>query len=99
MSELAVPKESQLKYLRRRLDEIGKIQASLVDSVDWELVKKVGHQMKGNASTFGFLPLAEFGRNLEAAAVTQDVQSLSAVIAELAKQVSQLLEVLERDSV
>lgn len=99
MSDLAVPKESQLKYLRRRQDEIGKMTSSLGGGVDWELVKKVGHQMKGNAATFGFLPLAEFGRHLEAAAATQDTPALSALVEQLAQKVAQLLEVLERDSV
>lgn len=95
MSGIAVPVESQVKYLRRRCDEIGKIKDSFNASADWELMKKVGHQIKGNASTFGFESLTAFGRRLEAAALSADSASAKQVSAELESEVQRLLKALE----
>lgn len=91
---LTVPLESRLKYLRRRRAELTQIQSSLQGSPDWELVKKVGHQIKGNASTFGFVNLTEFGKSLEAVAAKADLVKARDLSAELESEVERLLKEL-----
>lgn len=89
MSGITVPLESQLRYLRRRSEELEKIQITLSEVPDWELMKRVGHQIKGNAATFGFSELTDFGKNLEQAAVQADLQK--------ALEVNQMLQNRVRD--
>lgn len=91
MSEMVVPKESQVKYLRRRLEEVDKIKASFSAQVDWELIKKMGHQIKGNAATFGFPLLAERGLQLEQAALAQNLPAVRELSARLESEVRALL--------
>jgi HPt (histidine-containing phosphotransfer) domain-containing protein len=94
-SGISVPVESQIKYLRRRSDEIQQIKNSLKSTPDWELIKKVGHQVKGNASTFGFPELTDLGKRLEAVAATADSQGAAEASASLEKEVARLLTTLE----
>lgn len=94
MSGIAVPIESQIKYLQRRTAEISQIKSSLTSDPDWELVKKVGHQIKGNAATFGFAPLAEYGKSLEAAAAGLDISGVRLISGQLEQEVQRLLGAL-----
>ncbi len=94
-SGIAIPLESQLKYLRRRSEEVAQIKASLRGTADWDLMKKVGHQIKGNASTFGFAELTEFGRRLEVVALSSDTKGAQQVSLELEAEVQRLLKKME----
>lgn len=97
MSGISVPKESRVKYLNRRAEEVQKIKTSLEGSPDWELIKKVGHQMKGNAATFGFSELAFYGKRLEDSAQNQNAEDLRKTIAKFEEQVTELLGSLIAD--
>lgn len=94
MSGMTVPLESQVKYLQRRATEIAQIRNSLLGQPDWDLLKKVGHQIKGNASTFGFAPLTEFGKALEGAAAAADVLQAQQVSEKLEQEVLRLLKTI-----
>lgn len=94
MSGMTVPVESQVKYLQRRTTELTQIKNSLLNQPDWDLVKKVGHQIKGNASTFGFAQLTEFGKKLEIAAAEEDVLQAQQVSEKLEQEVQRLLKTL-----
>lgn len=87
MSIFEVPAESRKKYLTRRLAELDQLEESL----DIELAKKVGHQMKGNAATFLFPTLAELGAQLEQAAIVQDPALIRKKTFEIKVMVQQLL--------
>lgn len=67
--------EAQVKYLRRR---VGELELLLMNSssVDLELAKKIGHQVKGNAATFGLESLAVFGTKLEESALSGNSQQV-----------------------
>lgn len=91
MSAISVPLESKLKYLQRRTVELEQVQNSLTQNPDWELVKKIGHQIKGNAATFGFPELADFGNNLEVTAALADVEKAHEVSGRLHQEVRRLL--------
>ena len=91
MSDISVPKESRVKYLTRRTEEIQKIKASFNGQTDWELIKKVGHQMKGNAATFDFSELAFYGKRLEDVAANKNTADAKQIITNLEGQVAELL--------
>ena len=92
MSGMTVPMESQVRYLQRRTAELAQIRSSFSSQPDWELIKKVGHQIKGNAVTFGFAQLAEFGKTLEVAAAQGDAPQAQEISEKLEQEVQRLLK-------
>jgi len=63
---MTIPEEMRKKYLERRQRDIN----ALIDAHghgDFEIFVKVGHQLKGNAATFGYDELAVLGRRMEEA--------------------------------
>ena len=93
-SGMTVPLESQLRYLQRRTTELAQIRNSFLTQPDWDLVKKVGHQIKGNATTFGFAQLTEFGKNLELAAAGGNILQAQQVSEQLEQEVRRLLKAI-----
>ncbi|MFM6928740.1 MAG: hypothetical protein ACKOX6_09755 [Bdellovibrio sp.] len=66
MEEFKASQESQVRYLKRRVEEMTVLAQS--SPLDFELAKKMGHQIKGNAESFGFSDLAAMGKLLDNAA-------------------------------
>ncbi|MGE3974716.1 MAG: Hpt domain-containing protein [Bdellovibrionales bacterium] len=62
--EVFIPKEARLQYLERRKKDLVTLRENLNEKKDDEF-KRIGHQLKGNASTFGFLDLEKIAINLE----------------------------------
>ena len=48
----------------------------MYESLDFAKVETIGHQLKGNAATFGFPDLALVGIDLEKAGINQDMALL-----------------------
>jgi HPt (histidine-containing phosphotransfer) domain-containing protein len=68
---LKVPPELKTKYLSKRILEIELIRRQ-IQLGDFSLAEKVGHQVKGSATTFGFSFLSEIGEELENAAIKRE---------------------------
>lgn len=94
MSGMEVPLESRLKYLKRRKEEIKKIKEAA--EPDWDFLKKVGHQIKGNAVTFLFPDLTKAGERLELAALSQDIAQVKEACRDLEILVDQLSQDLSK---
>jgi HPt (histidine-containing phosphotransfer) domain-containing protein len=63
---MEIPEEMRKKYLeRRQRDAIALSEAR--SRGDFEPFVKIGHQLKGNAATFGYDDLAELGKRMESA--------------------------------
>ena len=62
--------DMKLRYLQRRKSDLASL-AQAFDSGDYEMFAMVGHQLKGNATTFGFDDLEKIARELEAAGKTE----------------------------
>jgi HPt (histidine-containing phosphotransfer) domain-containing protein len=69
---MEIPKASQLKYIQRRLDELDFLKTSLSEG-NFEPAIRIGHQLKGNAVTFGFAEFQKIGEELEFAAINKDL--------------------------
>jgi len=87
---MEIPLELKLKYLKRRLEEIEEIK-KLISKNNFEMACKLGHQIKGNASSFSFDELTNLGQNIEQAALTQNKEQVLILIGELEKKVSDLM--------
>lgn len=64
---MRIPEELRKKYLERRVRDLESLEQSM-ESGDLETFSRIGHQLKGNAATFGYETLAELGRKMEEAA-------------------------------
>lgn len=70
-NEISIPQEIREKYLMRRQKDIEVLKAS-VASRELEEFKRIGHQLKGNAASFGYGDLEKIAIAMEAAAVSGD---------------------------
>jgi HPt (histidine-containing phosphotransfer) domain-containing protein len=73
-------------YERARGDDRVLLQTALA-SEDFHILEKLGHKIKGSASTYGFEKTADLGFRLEHAAAQHDFQ----LCAELVKKMEGLL--------
>jgi HPt (histidine-containing phosphotransfer) domain-containing protein len=68
---MEVPEEIQNKYLQRRQKDLEVCLKSL-ETGNFQGLEKVGHQLKGNATTFGYPELSSIGEQLEDGASFRD---------------------------
>jgi len=59
-----LPHEMYVTYLVRRKSDLAELEKALA-AANFEPFKRLGHQMKGNASSFGFNDLATLAEKLE----------------------------------
>jgi HPt (histidine-containing phosphotransfer) domain-containing protein len=86
---MEVPNEIMNRYLDRRKRDLEKCLSSL-SRHEYQEIEKVGHQLKGNGSTFGHPELSVIGKKLELAAQAHDLDSLEKALKEFSGWVSEL---------
>jgi HPt (histidine-containing phosphotransfer) domain-containing protein len=64
---LDIPVEARLRYLERRKKDVESLHTAL-KSQSLEEFKRIGHQLKGNAASFGYQSLEKIAIAMEAAA-------------------------------
>ena len=67
-----IPEEARQRYLERRKTDIESLKAAL-RSRSFEEFKRVGHQLKGNAASFGYGDLEKIAVQLELCGERADV--------------------------
>lgn len=66
-SEIKVPlimRELVSEYLSKKNDEIATLQLALAKN-DWEVIRSIGHNMKGTGQTYGFPEITAVGLRIE----------------------------------
>lgn len=76
---MQVPKELKVKYLFRKQEDIKNLRFQ-IEQGDYSFALKVGHQIKGNAVTFGVPQMASIGFEIEKAAQKKDHERLKILI-------------------
>jgi HPt (histidine-containing phosphotransfer) domain-containing protein len=76
---MQIPEEMKKKYVERRRKDADTLSAGLA-SGSLEAFANIGHQLKGNAATFGFDELALIGERMEAAAESADQAAAQACL-------------------
>lgn len=79
---LSIPDEMRQKYIERRGRDLTALKDALARN-DFEYFFKVGHQLRGNAATFGYDALALLGEKLEEASNGHDRAGAEACISTL----------------
>ncbi len=67
------------EYVERRRAELANLKQLLAEG-DFDFMRRIGHQNKGHAASYGFPELGEIATRLEVAAAKQDKTALSACI-------------------
>lgn len=70
-----IPQEARQKYIERRRTDLENCKSAL-QRHEYEFLARVGHQIKGNASTFGYEELSEIAINMEEQALARDSENL-----------------------
>jgi HPt (histidine-containing phosphotransfer) domain-containing protein len=79
--DMDLPPDARAKYLSRREKDLSDCRLAL-QNADYEVPIRIGHQLKGNATTFGFEPLAEIGHRLETAGKLKNPAQIEAALAD-----------------
>ena len=70
-AEMIIPEEARMKYIERRRKDIESLRSALAMNT-YDEFKRIGHQLKGNAASFGYSDLEKVAIQLEAAGEKQD---------------------------
>jgi HPt (histidine-containing phosphotransfer) domain-containing protein len=96
MAKSYVTREMRLKYLERRTAELHAASEKLAQK-DFGFFRSMGHQIKGNAVTFEFPDLTQFGVSMEAMAEAGDAEGIAKAVGELKLAVQNYLDRLENE--
>ena len=81
---MIITSEQKEKYLQRRKEDILNLEISL-NNKDFESIANIGHKLKGNGSTFGFVLISDVGNKLEIAANNHSIDEIAFLIKQLSK--------------
>lgn len=70
-AEMIIPEEARLKYIERRRKDVESLRTALASNT-FDEFKRIGHQLKGNAVSFGYADLEKVAIQMEAAGEKQD---------------------------
>jgi HPt (histidine-containing phosphotransfer) domain-containing protein len=73
--KIDIPLDARIKYVERRKQDLADCKTAIT-KLDFKCLERVGHQIKGNASTFGFEDLAKIAVEMENYALKKDVEKL-----------------------
>jgi hypothetical protein len=76
---MLIPIEARQKYLERRKQDIVASKEAL-SKQDFNFLERLGHQVKGNAVTFGFDQLTDIAVDIEVAAKAKNIDHLSELV-------------------
>lgn len=82
-----VPQEMLFRYMERRKKDLETCLLCL-EKENFTELEKVGHQLKGNAVTFGYSELSEIGSHMEKAAARKDVDEIERALEEFSSWVN-----------
>lgn len=76
---MQVPVEARQKYLERRKQDIIASKEA-ISKQDYSFLERLGHQVKGNAVTFGFDELTNIAVAIEQAAKAKNITQLQGLV-------------------
>lgn len=77
-----IPEEMRKKYVERRGNDVKELREAIAGR-KVESFLRVGHQLKGNALTFGYDELTDLGKRIEAAGEAADFSAGEVCVDEL----------------
>lgn len=71
-------------FLRNRRQEANRAREAAACS-DLEVLRRIGHELKGTAGSYGFRDLSTIGANLESAAIAGDMDRAGAAVTRMSE--------------
>lgn len=90
-----VPYELRMRYLTRKNEELEVCRAQLAQS-EFDAVKTLAHQMRGNAVSFGFPLLEQLGLLLEKSIESEDVEGVRFLVGDVQLAINGFIQRLEK---
>lgn len=87
---MEVPEAMQARYVERRKKDLEDCQTSF-KLQNFSVLEKVGHQLKGNGTTFGFADISTIGKRMELAAANADIPEVEKALKEFSNWVNRHL--------
>ena len=87
----SLPEDLRRRYLARRHQDALDCSSRLMN-MDWAYFERLGHQLKGNAPSFGYDELREIALRIEAFAKRRDVGNLEATLEEFKSWVANQIQ-------
>lgn len=84
---MVIPDSMKQQYIERRKADLQKLQTALNEN-DFSVIGRIGHQLKGNAATFGFNELEAIGIALEDAGDASDKEAAHQALVSLSSWLS-----------
>lgn len=84
-----VPHEMKVVYIQRRKSDLIECNKAL-ETGDFTFLEKIGHQVKGNAQSFGFDALSPLGIALESAARAKDLTKATSIVKQFNEAVASI---------
>jgi len=81
-------------YLANRRAEL-RLIAGYIFALDFEALRKTGHQLTGSGGSYGFERVSELGRGIEDAALEKDLAAIKILAAELEEYLTDIEPVYE----
>ena len=78
-NQIYIPDEMRQRYLERRFQDIQNCESKL-KNLDWLYFEQLGHQLKGNAASYGYHHLGDIASKLETSALDKDLVKLEIYI-------------------
>jgi HPt (histidine-containing phosphotransfer) domain-containing protein len=72
---LEIPDDLKIRYLERRRKDVVSFSEAIATG-DFATLERMGHQIKGNALSFGFPELQDIGRDIEDLALKKNKSEL-----------------------
>ena len=70
------------RYLQRRREQLKQLAAAL-DHADYELIRRIGHNLHGSGTAYGLPRISVLGQALETAAELREPLKISEIISQL----------------
>lgn len=77
--KIDIPLDARIKYVERRKQDLADCREAIT-KLDFKCLERVGHQIKGNATTFGFDELSSIAIDMESQALKKDVEQLKSTL-------------------
>jgi HPt (histidine-containing phosphotransfer) domain-containing protein len=84
----SLPEDLRRRYLARRYQDAVDCASRLINH-DWAYFERLGHQLKGNAPSFGYNELQEIALRIETHAKKRDLLNLEATLEDFKSWVAQ----------
>ncbi len=75
IDQFHISHDMRKRYLDRRSKDVKDCSAKLLDP-DWDYFERLGHQLKGNAASYGYVDLGSIAFEIEQSALNKNFSKL-----------------------